>query len=728
MNNNRILSLALSTPLRKTFHYLTTSQIPLWARVSAPFGHQKKLMGIITEQLESSDPPSFKLRSINKALDHEPVFDKEIFELCQWCADYYQYPLGEVCHLALPSVLRKPEPMPEMSESIWRITDTGNRVDLNSINKAKKQREALQLLLNEGPLPNEVAKQKIGGNTLKALKEKNWIEKFEQSINYQPLSPPDTLLKQEELALNSEQKFALDAVNIHQYSTCLIEGVTGSGKTEVYLQTIAKVLKMNRQALVLVPEIGLTPQTVSRFEARFNVPIAVLHSSLNNKERFSIWQQARHGQFSIIIGTRSSIFTQLPDLGLIIVDEEHDLSYKQQDGVRYSARDLAIVRAKKLNIPLILGTATPALESLHNALSGRYQHFKLTQRAQSQPLPTIECIEHPDNQLNQNTIEAIRKALDEQQQVLIFINRRGYAPALVCQSCGWISQCHRCDNRMTLHRSPKPILHCHSCDARSQVPKQCPCCNGQLQALGSGTQRSEEQLSALFPNTPTLRIDRDNVSRKGELQAALDTINLGEPCLLVGTQMLAKGHHFPNLGLAVILGLDSAFFSSDFRGAERMGQLLTQVAGRVGRENTPGRVMIQTRFTEHPLLQELINEGYSHFAQGLLAERRLTAMPPWQHLALFRCHGPNAQITQHFLQQLRQYAEQHFPPHNNLQYLGPFPASPEKRNNRYHSLLQIKTANRMERQRILPHLCDFLEKARKPSGLHWLIDIDPQEF
>ncbi|MGH1439627.1 MAG: primosomal protein N' [Cellvibrionaceae bacterium] len=734
----RIIQVALPSPFRRLFDYRLPKEYKdpaIGSRVSVPFGHQKPLVGIVISQEPSSTPPE-KLRDIHSILDPSPVMDSALLQLCQWCADYYHYPLGEVCQVALPATLRKPAPLKERSQIIWKLEAEGQSYSPDLLKNAPKQQEALSHFQEKIIIPAEMIKERnISQATLKALVKKQLIAQSERkmspAISPKPSSKKD-LLKEEPLTLNPEQKAALDTIQYDEFNTMLLDGVTGSGKTEVYLQAIEQVLHDGKQVIVLVPEIGLTPQTVSRFEKRFNRSIATLHSGLSDKRRFEMWQQAKSGELQIIIGTRSSIFTPLPQLGLIIIDEEHDLSYKQQEGVRYSARDVAMVRAHKAKIPLILGSATPALESLHNALSGRYGHQLLRQRAKQQTPPTIECIDTGESDIAEATLDAIQQTLAKGQQVLVFINRRGYAPVLNCSDCGWMALCQRCDSRMTLHKGKQfqgQSLHCHHCDNRGAVPTQCPHCHSRnLKPLGTGTQRSEETLEKVITQAPVLRIDRDSISRKGQLEATLQKINTGEPCVLIGTQMLAKGHHFPKLGLGVILGLDQAFFSSDFRGAERMGQLLTQVAGRIGRESHQGKVFIQTRFSEHPLLRLLLDEGYGAFAKHLLTERELTGMPPFEHIALIRCHAQQAQLAEAFLKQARKIAQDIIPPHDKFQYLGPFPAAMEKRNNRYHYLLQIKAANRKERQHLLQHLCERLEKVKQARGLHWLIDVDAQEF
>ncbi|MFT5419838.1 MAG: primosomal protein N' (replication factor Y) [Candidatus Endobugula sp.] len=740
------LSVAIPSPLRRVFDYLPNPATNVDAlipgmRLSLPFGHQKAIVGILMSINKNASNSTIKLRPIHSVLDElSPALDNDVLELCKWCSHYYHYPLGEVCHLALPSLLRKAVPAPKPAEAIaWQLTKKGQQCDEAFFGRAKKQFAAWEATQQQQVLLPATAKTKgISRTTIKTLLDKGILEQTtvkkskgeNEGLEKDKLTPNLTLIATPELPLNTEQADALNAIDLNSFNAYLLDGITGSGKTEVYLQAIAKVIKAGKQALVLVPEIGLTPQTVQRFQQRFNVAIATLHSGISDKQRFIAWQDAKENNTAIIIGTRSAVFTPLSNLGLIIVDEEHDLSYKQQDGVRYSARDTAIIRAQKKNIPIILGSATPALETLHNALSGRFSHLRLTERATSAKLPIISCIDSADSQLSPTIINAIKETLEKQQQALVFINRRGYAPTLICQDCGWISQCDHCDSRMTLHKLSQhhQQLHCHHCDTKTPIPKQCPQCHSvRLQALGQGTQRSEEELAQVFNDVPILRIDRDSISRKGELEAALAIITSNTPCILVGTQMLAKGHHFPNVSLAVILGLDNSFFSSDFRGSERMGQLLTQVAGRSGREKHQGTVLLQTQFSDHPLLRKLIDEGYPALAQQLLAERRLSDMPPYQYLALLRCHAQQPAMAMNFLQQARRLAERIQAPSTHLQYIGPLAGIIEKRNNRYYYQLQIKAKTRSELHTLLAQLCPQLEQQRAPKGLHWLIDVDPQD-
>lgn len=749
------LSIAIPSPLRRLFDYLPaaahttsgidTSFIP-GTRFTVSFGGQKPLVGVLVSAERRTSP--YKLKTIGPALDEtgKPAITTDILRLCQWCADYYHYPLGEVCHLALPTLLRKTKPLPSREQPmVWQLTEAGLKYNRDDFGRAKKQRQAWDALHQKAQIPhNELASLKLSTATLQSLNKKGLAEKREidtstllhtgvdqNPLDRQPKSPP--------LPLNSEQQAALDAIHFDQFTCHLLDGITGSGKTEVYLQAIEKIITKGQQALVLVPEIGLTPQTVARFEQRFGLPVATLHSGLSDKQRLFAWQDAKAGDAPIVIGTRSSVFTPFPALGLIIVDEEHDLSYKQQEGVRYSARDTAIIRAQQQNIPIILGSATPSLETLHNALNGRFSHLRLTTRATESSLPTIHCVPSSNDELSPSILNDIRSTIEKQQQVLVFINRRGFAPTLMCQDCHWISECTNCDSRMTIHKrghsstspyhpAPSAILHCHHCDTKLATPKQCPQCHSpRLQALGQGTQRSEEELKQHFPHVPVLRIDRDSMSKKGELQATLDIINSGQPCILIGTQMLAKGHHFAKVSLAVMLGIDSGFFSSDFRGAERMGQLLTQVAGRAGRENHDGKVLLQTEFGDHPLLRQLIDHGYSALSQQLISERQACELPPFRYIAFIRCHAHQSQLAIDFLQHAKNLCEQLITPSHAISFIGPLPSSIEKRNHRFYYYLQIKADRRSALHQLLNTLCAQLEQKKISKGLHWLVDVDPQE-
>ena len=541
-----------------------------------------------------------------------------------------------------------------------------------------------------------------------------------------------SVLKQKPRTLNCEQKTALEAMRFGTYGCYLLEGITGSGKTEVYLHAIAQVLQAGQQALVLVPEIGLTPQTVARFAARFNVTITQLHSSVAKGARLENWHAAQTGQARIIIGTRLAVFAPTPNLGIIIVDEEHDNSFKQQEGFRYNARDLAILRAKHNNIPLLMGSATPSLESLSNALSQRYHHLSITQRAGNAKAPSIERIDMRKQTqhfgMAQASLDAIGATLARGEQALVFINRRGFAPSYLCQSCGWCAACKFCDARMTLHNQPRK-LHCHHCGNQSLTPNACPSCfNPDLVALGQGTERAEEVLQASFGQYDVVRVDQDSMQRKHAMANLTEQLDQGEPCLLVGTQMLAKGHHFPHVTLVVIVDTDQGLMSGDFRGIERMGQLIIQVAGRAGRAEKPGKVLIQSYRPEHPMLEKLVTEGYHHFALALLEERQQSQMPPFSFLAILRAEAKKPESARELLTQAAKIARTSMPPSEICHYLGPIPAFMERRNDRFRFQLQMRFNHRQARASLLAPLIQQIGQLPLSKRVRWSIDVDPQDM
>ncbi len=530
------------------------------------------------------------------------------------------------------------------------------------------------------------------------------------------------------LTLNSEQQPALDKINQAQgFCPFLLEGITGSGKTEVYLQAIDKLMQQEQQALVLVPEISLTPQTVSRFTARFNVPIAVLHSNLNDKERAEAWYQAQQGIARIVIGTRSAVFTPMPRLKLIIVDEEHDSSFKQQDGFRYSARDLALKRAQLEQCPIVLGTATPSFESLHNMQLGRYQHIMLNIRAGGAQLPTFDIIDIRKQKLKQglsfSLLQKMQYHLDKGQQVLLFLNRRGFSPTLICHDCGWVAECTQCDARLTYHKK-KNILHCHHCEQQTRVPTQCLSCGStDLLPLGQGTQRIEALLQEHFPQYKTVRIDRDSTRGKNKLHQLLDEVQNDQHQILVGTQMLAKGHHFPRVTLVAILDADQGLLSADFRALERLGQLIMQVAGRAGRASLPGTVAIQTHHPQHPLLLQLINQGYHAFAKDALNERAIAGLPPYCFMALVRAESMVENDPIIFLQQARELITER----EGVMILGPIPAPMQRKQGHYRAHLLLQAKSRTSLQQLIAQWVTQLDSFAL-KGVRWSLDIDPHSL
>ena len=727
-----ILRLAIPSPLRRLFDYLPpydgdNSSLEPGIRVLVPFG-KRDVIGILVEVSDKSDFAISKLKRAKNLLDTEPPLPEHLFKLARWAASYYQHPEGDALQQTIPVLLRKGQACEYQHEILWRAKDNAHTDSLKA--NALRQIELLALLQEHPQGISEDAIRAEGGNTqsLIALQKKELIESFHREHKL----TINQVLHESPLALNTEQKTTLEQINKKTgFTVSLIEGITGSGKTEVYLQAIEKTLNEGKQALVLVPEIGLTPQTVARFKQRFSVPIAALHSNMTDRQRLDAWLQAREGIARIIIGTRSAIFTPLCHPGIIIIDEEHDPSFKQQDGFRYSARDVAIMRAKAESIPIVLGSATPSLETLHNAIEGRYQWLKMTQRAGNSSLPTFNLLDIRQEKLSEGLsnqlVSAIGQHLTNGTQVLVFLNRRGFSPTLTCNDCGWIADCSRCDAHMTLHRDP-PHLHCHHCDKQHGIPQRCPKCNSdQLQPVGVGTERSEQALQTLFPDFPVIRVDRDSTQRKNAMHDIMDKVNTGDPCILVGTQMLAKGHHFPKVTLVAIINADSGLFSADFRGMERTAQLILQVSGRAGRADHPGTVMMQTYHADHPILQTLVKHGYSAFAQEELHNRRMAQLPPYTHYALIRAETTTKYRAESFLGALRQQLEDDMLLPIGVHWIGPFPSPMEKRAGMHRAQLMIYAENRKALHQLLANLCWYLEQNKEARKVRWSIDVDPAD-
>jgi len=726
-----ILQIAVPTPLRRLFDYLplpdSVPPIP-GCRVTIRFGRQQ-LVGVVIAHANASDVPAAQLKTIEAALDSEPVLGDTLRELVTWGADYYQYAIGECIGNALPVLLRKGSHIDIDAPQGFRLTRLGLGLADGAMQKrAKRQSQIISYLQQHTTLAaTNIAALQFSESALRELRNKQLIEKFDLPA----AATPPHIEAQPPLPLNAEQQHALQAIDASAgtFRCHLLAGITGSGKTEVYLQAITHCLARGKQALVLIPEIGLTPQTLSRFRARFHCEIAAFHSALTDHERARAWQKARTGQARIIIGTRSAIFTPMAQPGLIIIDEEHDLSFKQQDGFRYSARDVAIKRASLENIPVVLGSATPSVETIFNAQYQRYQLLPLTQRAGAAVLPQIDVvnIRHQTlhDGLSEPVLAEIGATLTRGEQVLVFLNRRGYAPTLMCHDCGWIANCDHCDARFTVHLNP-PKLHCHHCENVAAYPPRCPGCSSRnIMPLGIGTERSEVTLMNRFPQFPVMRIDRDSVRGKHAMANVVDKINEGEPAILLGTQMLAKGHHFPAVTLAVIVDVDHGFFSADFRGAERVGQLITQVAGRSGRGDKPGLVLLQTHYPEHPLLRTLILQGYDTFAQQILAGRLQLKLPPAGFLALIRAEAEDAREAQQWLQRLRVHIDLLT---KDVIAIGPLPAPLQRRAGFYRLQLLLQATQRKPLQTLLTELCRWAEADKAARKIRWSVDVDPQDM
>ena len=726
------IRVAVPVYLYDCFDYSLTAeqyhQAEVGARVAVSFGRQN-VVGVIVEKLTDEKPLDlgFKLKAITELLDDSAILDAKVLSLLTWSAQYYQFPIGEVMHTALPSFLRQGKPY-NLLARMWKLIDDHAE---DKLKRSEKQQDAYKILKLHptGTSENILNLAGIETATLKALEKK----KITQCIlEAQDFKPQAMTLAQMPLTPNDEQKRAIQNILKvrHSYHAFLLDGLTGSGKTEVYLQVMQEVLKQGKQVLVLVPEIGLTPQTVSRFQSRFHCHIALLHSGLNDSKRLQAWQSAQTGKASIVIGTRSAIYTPLPHLGLIVLDEEHDLSFKQQEGFRYHARDVALYRAHLENCPIILGSATPSIDSYALVEQGKMTRLELDQRAGVAVMPKMHVIDlkvaQKQNGISQQLIHEVQKRLDKKEQVLIFLNRRGYAPVLICESCGWQAKCPHCDANFTVHRQPYQHLHCHHCGTIHRMPEHCPQCqHSELKPIGLGTAKVEENLQELFPNFDVIRVDRDSTSRVGSWQKIYNKIQKSEPIILLGTQMLAKGHHFPYVTLVAILDIDSGLLSVDFRATERTAQLIIQVAGRAGRGEKKGEVYLQTLRPDHPLLNTLLESGYRSFAKQTLKERKAAWMPPYRYAALLRCESKDQELNQSFLQEhaqaLRQASE------NSIDIWGPIPAPMERKAGRYQAHMVLLSK---DRARMHFYIRQWWQNVwhNKPHGMKLSLDIDPQEL
>ncbi|WP_337013739.1 primosomal protein N' [Pantoea sp. AS142] len=728
-----VVQVALPVPVPRLFDYLPPlgAQPVIGGRVSVPFGN-RRMIGIVVAFRDSSDLPEAQLKHVIEVLDSESLYPPSLWRILNWAASYYHSPQGEVLSHAIPVLLRQGKAAQDNPLWRWEITEQGRVTGPESLKRAPKQQQALATLRQQPLYRHQVSEHDLTDATLQALRAKALCELHEHQPQMHDWRTTYAV-KGERLRLNTDQAMAVGAIRAddEHYAAWLLAGITGSGKTEVYLSVLENVLARGKQALVLVPEIGLTPQTIARFRERFDAPIDVLHSALNDSERLAVWLRARRGETAIVIGTRSALFTPLARPGVIIIDEEHDSSYKQQEGWRYQARDLAVFRAHEEDIPIVMGSATPALETLHNVRSGKYRQLDLTKRAGNARPALQQLIDLKGVQLTgglaPGLIGKMRQHLQANNQVLLFLNRRGFSPVLLCHDCGWIAECTRCDRYYTLHQHHRQ-LRCHHCDSQRPLPNQCPQCGStHLLPVGVGTEQLEQQLGTLFPGVPVSRIDRDTTSRKGALEQHLADVHRGGARILVGTQMLAKGHHFPDVTLVSLLDVDGALFSADFRAAERFAQLYTQVAGRAGRAGKQGEVLLQTHHPEHPLLQTLLHQGYSAFAQQALLERQAVHLPPWSRHALFRAEDMDNQQAAEFLQQLRNLLEASPLNDKAMWFMGPLPALQPKRSGRWRWQLLLQHPSRQRLQQLLSSSLPLVSTLPAARKVKWTLDIDPTE-
>ena len=729
MSEPSILQVAVDTPLYRLFDYLPATsgaRATPGCRVRVPFGRTSTI-GIVMSTATESAYPANKLKRITEVLDSEPLLANDMLRLISWAAEYYQHPVGAVVAAAIPKMLREGRSLDLTGENLWQVTTQGRHTELTELSRAPKQAALLGWLNQHSPADSGAL----------ALFNDNWrhamaalIDKGLAEKTLQPCLESNQQPALATMQLNAGQQQAVAQIQacLGQFQTFLLHGITGSGKTEVYLALTDVVLAQGKQVLILVPEISLTPQLTRRFRQRINQPIAALHSALNDRQRQCAWGMAAQGSASVVIGTRSALFTPMPNLGLIIIDEEHDASLKQQEGFRYHARDLALVRAKHAGIPIVLGSATPSLESLHNAERGQYQLLQLTQRAAQHAKPpqvqVLDVRRRPlQDGLSEMLLQHISRHLKQQGQVLLFLNRRGYAPLLMCHECGWTTDCPRCDAHMTLHQQQRR-LHCHHCGHEKPAPVNCPQCgHSELWLPGAGTERIEQALTQHFPVTVISRIDSDTTRRKGTLDDKLEQARVGDAQILIGTQILAKGHDFPNVSLVGILDADQGLFSSDFRGTENLAQLIIQVSGRAGRAERAGEVFIQTHQPDHPLLLTLLHQGYSGFAKAALAERRATELPPYSHLAILRAEAISAASVSDFLRQAKNLLGT-----GKVLSFGPLPAPMARRAGRQRMQLVLQANQRRDLHAQLHNWVRSLGQIKGASKVRWSLDVDPVDL
>lgn len=729
LKNRLVIRVALPIPLPRCLDYLAPDDPApmgdfIGCRIRVPCG-RREMIGIVVGTGDETTPD--QLRPATAWVDLTPLIDGELADSLRWLAHYTHTALGEIFAMALPGPLRRGAALPITDQRLWHITPLGQQ----AIPTLKPTSRSTQLLtlLSDGPHVENGLSLRLPGwrPTARRLRQQGYIE----VITRPPSSAQATPHLSTPVTLDAQQRAAISAIRrARGFQTYLLDGITGSGKTEVYLHAIADCLTAGRQALLLVPEIGLTPQIWSRLQSRLGVPVHMLHSGLADGERLRVWAAARRGQAQLIVGTRSAVFTPLPRAGLVIVDEEHDSSYKQLEGTRYHARDFVLVRAKALNIPVILGSATPSLESLHNARQSRYEYIRLTQRAGAATSPRVRVIDLRKRPLfdglSQAVLDEIGQVLRRQEQVLVFKNRRGYAPALFCHDCGWIAHCTRCSDEtrstpLTVHRINQHHLQCHQCGSHQSIPKACPQCGSlALNPHGTGTERLEERLITTFPDYPVLRIDRETIKRHHALPTLLERLGT-QPGILVGTQILAKGHDLPALTLVVVVGADEGLFSTDFRANEKLSQQLIQVAGRAGRAQRPGEVWLQTHYPYHPLLQVLLQGGYGVFADAELEQRQAAQLPPFRYLALIRAESQRQTLVQEFLEQVKNLHAHH----PAVSAYGPMAAPLPRRAGYLRSQLLFSAQSRPQLQLALQKIIPAVYGLPLARRVRWLVDVDP---
>ena len=721
--------IAVPVPLRKSFDYLWPGKLLPGTRVVVPFG-PRQLTGVVL----STGPANTgrRLKSIIRVLDPEPVLDSWILDLLLWAAEYHHHPVGEVLATGLPVKLRSGVPAEEPGGiTVYRASPDPPAEELHALSRAPAQQRLYRALSRKGwhTWPDLTEATGCGRHVLRALRQRGLAETSVRLPRITPLPNVDLI------RLNPEQEKAADHIvtSLGSFQTCLLQGITGSGKTEVYLVAARQAIARGSQVLFLVPEISLTPQLVARVRGYLGDNVRCLHSGMSAQERYETWWLARAGRISAVLGTRSAIFTPLRNPGLIVVDEEHDQSYKQQDGFRYHARNLAIKLASLKGIPVVLGSATPSLESLHNSREGRHRFLQLSQRFGDATIPAIRVINSgihpPRNGLTDPLLQAVDRRLERGEQTIIYVNRRGYAPVVHCYQCGWQAACSRCSARLVYHRD-RDRFRCHLCGHTEPAGAHCPKCATTLFLGGAGTQRLEQALYGRFPGARLCRLDRDEAGTAEKLHSRLERIRDGTVDIVIGTQLITKGHDFPRVTLVGVVNADQGLFSVDFRGSEFLLQELLQVAGRSGRARTAGEVLIQTAHPEHPCIRMLLAHDYLGFAQTELNERLQAGYPPFAHLALFRAESRDAADALRALERVQRGGEQILREEDidGVEILPPVPSPIERRAGRHRLQMMVRSRRRGPLHRLLGKLSVRLETGRVGKSVRWSLDVDPMEM
>ncbi|HHL30970.1 MAG TPA: primosomal protein N' [Oceanospirillales bacterium] len=719
----KTIQVALAIPFADSLTYLvddaiSIQNIHIGARVVVPF-RNKTLVGIV---VSLNNPQYLKnLKPLIKVLDAEAFIPKDMMIFMQQVHNYYLSPLGEVLFCGIPKWFKNPSNPQLPKELWWQVSKDLSKKELGQLLKSDKQLRIYHYLQENGPLQSRFMThiEKGSASHCRALYKKGLL--LQSDLCFVDAHPP----KDPDFILTPDQNTALQTISQNAGFAChLLDGITGSGKTEVYIRLVKALVNANKQALILVPEIGLTPQLFHEFAKRIHGRVAVLHSGLTAVARARAWQKAKSGDIDVIVATRSGIFTPFTNLAIIIVDEEHDLSFKQQDGFRYSARDLAVMRAKMLNIPVILGSATPSLESFNNAKTGKYQWLKLRERTNKQALPGISILDVRKHKMQQGlssqVLQQIETEINNGNQALVFLNRRGWSPKLSCQDCGWVAECDECDTYLTYHKHIHR-LRCHHCERLYAIPEFCPECGSQkIETMGVGTEKIQHGLEKI-KDIRVIRVDRDTVKTPIQWQQTIDEIKTGIPCVMVGTQMLSKGHDFPNLTLVVIVNVDNSFYSLDFRATEHLSQLMIQVSGRAGRKHKTGKVVIQTQCPHHEFFKLLLGKSYQDYAAHELQQRQDMGFPPASYMAIIRGRCKNEKTLNDFFEYILSATTEN----PTVSIMGPIPAPMYKKMGLFQMQLIFNGNNRQSLHSTLKQVIALLRNNKICNNIIWSLDLDP---